>query len=100
MKTILAIAIAATSFVASTVNAQSTGSVSVRVSYADLKLDSAAGRATLNRRIGTAVRSVCDNGSTDLAATMAANRCMSQARASAQTQIAAASSTALVFASR
>lgn len=100
MKTIIAIAIAATAFAASTVNAQSADTVSVRVSYADLNLNSASGRTTLERRISAAAHSVCDNGSTDLAAIMAANRCLKTALSAARQQVAAANPIAGVIASR
>ena len=100
MKTIIAIAIAATAFAASTVNAQSNDTVSVRVSYADLNLSSASGRTTLDSRISAAAHAVCENGSTDLSAKMAANRCIKNALSGARLQVAAASPTAIVIASR
>jgi UrcA family protein len=46
------------------------------VSYADLDLAAPAGRASLDRRIGAAVRSVCgDNASGDLRAAREARAC-------------------------
>lgn len=56
-------------------------SESLAVPYADLNLASTQGQATLERRIETAVRSVCDaNQSRELAMRAASKRCQQAAR--------------------
>ena len=58
------------------------------VTYADLDLGSAAGRATLDRRIGRAVRAVCgDAGIKDLNALRQVALCRDETRADAFAQL-------------
>lgn len=58
----------------------------VTVSYADLDLDSAAGNATLTRRIKAGVRQVCNARASDLASMSEAHRCRTEALAGAVAQ--------------
>ena len=58
------------------------------VRYADLNLDSAAGRATLDRRIGRAVRAVCGSAAIqDLNALRQVELCRDQTSAGAFAQL-------------
>lgn len=58
------------------------GEAGIRVSYADLNLASTADRATLERRLNSAVREACQiNGDNSLAAYMAIRKCRAEARA-------------------
>ena len=60
--------------------------VTVRVSYADLNLASAAGRARLERRVAGAARSICGNYATnDLRMFALVSECRADAIASAWT---------------
>ena len=60
--------------------------VTVRVSYADLNLASAAGRARLERRVAGAARSICGNYATnDLRMFALVSECRADAIASART---------------
>ncbi len=91
---IIAAMIAAT-LVTAPANAASDNIPTRVVRYADLNLATAAGQATLNRRIVNAARAVCaaDNNP-DLRARQAANKCYRTAIASAnrQAEIAVANS--------
>lgn len=53
------------------------------VSYADLNLANAAGRAALDQRIKAAAESVCSSGLNDTAARTAESRCVRDAIAAA-----------------
>lgn len=71
------------------------------VSYADLDLASEAGRATLDRRVKIAVRSVCPAPMTQsLSDLRAAINCHRNALADAQTQIAGITSGSTRLAAR
>ena len=92
MKTIPALAalVVASALVVPTVSHAETAD-SVRVSYADLDLGSAAGRDRLQRRIGYAAETVCDVGrSIEVAHVAASNSCRSDAIAQVQPAFAAA----------
>lgn len=58
--------------------------VSVKVSHADLNLASAAGRATLDRRVNAAVRQACAVSGYDVRDFAAANKCRAQASTAAR----------------
>ena len=58
-----------------------------RVSYADLNLASARGKALLERRVGSAVREVCLGASNHRAATYAESSCRTAAWADARPQM-------------
>ena len=63
----------------------------ITISFADLNLASSAGKATLDRRIAVAVRSICGSPhNLDLAAVSAARECAIEARASAKSQVSLA----------
>ena len=66
--------------------------VSVKVSHADLNLASAAGRATLDRRVAAAVRQACATSGYDVREAAAASKCRTNAtnaaRAASQAAIA------------
>lgn len=65
--------------------------VSIGVSYADLDLSNAAGRATLARRVHRAALQLCrDSTSWDPMRQLLVARCLTDARRQVQTQIAAA----------
>ncbi len=64
--------------------------VSVDVRYRDLDLVAAAGRATLDRRLSQAVRTICGRPSADLAEMQMRRACVAEARASASSQKAIA----------
>ena len=78
------------------------------VSYADLDLSSAAGRARLDQRIGAAVRAVCGRAApTDLNGLVQVQACREETLADATAQwrrgevfIALATPTATIFVSR
>jgi UrcA family protein len=78
----------AATLTASTATAQDTRSVEVR--YDDLNLESAAGQARLETRIGSAVRSVCGaaNGPQSLSQRAAILACTRTAREKATTEVA------------
>jgi UrcA family protein len=57
------------------------------VAYSDLNLASASGRNVLDSRINRAARSVCFDGSKDVASKMAADRCIKAAKADAKAQV-------------
>jgi UrcA family protein len=68
---------------------------SIPVSFAGLDLTSPAGQATLNRRIGYAVRTICGTPDIrDLAATTAARECTKATMAQTQPRIAIAMASA------
>lgn len=70
-----------------------------RVSFADLNLGSAAGRAMLERRVAAAADSVCRvNGYSDLGSLRAAEACFGKAVDQAMSQVRTASSPAIQFA--
>jgi UrcA family protein len=87
-KTILA-ACTATVLVAAPAMARSSadGLAQTTVSYADLNLSSAAGRATLHSRIKGAVRFVCGSRGPTLAELENNRECQDNAIASANTQL-------------
>jgi UrcA family protein len=60
MRTLIISAAAALAVVATTPAIAGTGEVEVRVSYGDLGIDSAEGRAALEARIERAVRNACE----------------------------------------
>lgn len=65
--------------------------MSVPVSFAGLDLTSESGKAILNRRVSQAAKSVCGTYSADnLAAQMAARKCVATTLARAQTRVAIA----------
>lgn len=65
--------------------------VSKRVFFADLDLSSAEGRQALDKRVGRAIRAICIRpGSRDFDAISDQKRCIAEARASAQPQVALA----------
>jgi UrcA family protein len=68
---------------------------SVKVSFADLNLATAEGRATLDRRLKSAVRSVCSIDTRDPAEWMAERRCYHRAFSKAQRDAAVAVARAL-----
>ena len=74
-----------------------------RISYADLNLASLAGEATLNRRVGGAIRSLCveatDGGDSNFLSNLQNNRCRTSAWRQADPQIAQAVQRAHNFAS-
>ncbi len=71
--------------------------VTVRISYADLNLASAAGRARLDRRIAGAARSICGSAfATDLNMSALVSACRADAIASARLPIAVASNDSAV----
>jgi UrcA family protein len=90
MKTIIAIA-AAIAFTGSAAVAQEQGDrATVRVSYADLDLNYAAGRSALEGRVSGAVRHVCPMPShMDSRAMTQFHNCRSHAWAGARQQLAA-----------
>ena len=57
------------------------------VAYGDLNLAEASGRSALERRISFAARSVCFNGSHDVASQLIYDRCVKAAKADAKAQI-------------
>lgn len=57
------------------------------VAYGDLNLAEAGGRSALERRISFAARSVCFNGSHDVASQLTYDRCVKAAKADAKAQI-------------
>jgi len=61
---------------------------SMAVAYADLDLASPAGRATLDRRISQAVRTICGPMPIDFYERAARRTCMTSAQASAAAQTA------------
>lgn len=64
------------------------GAKSVKVSYADLNLSSAAGRDALDRRVARTAERICGVAlESDLAMQMAAKRCAANARESARPAI-------------
>jgi UrcA family protein len=64
---------------------------SARVSYAELNLASAAGRATLDARVRSAARRLClPHGTSDLVREAAGRACLVEAIASARPQVARA----------
>ena len=70
-----------------------------RVSFADLNLNSAAGRAMLERRVNAAADSVCRvNGYTDLGSLRAGEACFGKAVDQAMSQVRLASSAGIQFA--
>lgn len=70
-----------------------------RISFADLNLNSAAGRAMLERRVNAAADSVCRvNGYTDLGSLRAGEACFGKAVDQAMSQVRLANSTAIQFA--
>jgi UrcA family protein len=70
-----------------------------RVSFADLNLGSAAGRAMLERRVHAAADTVCRvNGYTDLGSLRAGEVCFGKAVDQAMSQVRMASSTGIQFA--
>lgn len=64
------------------------------VAYSDLNLSSSEGRQALDRRIKQAARSVCFNGSGDLAARSAEARCVRVAVEGAVAKVALATAAA------
>lgn len=75
--------------VAATVSATRAASgPTATVSYADLDTSNVHGRATLDRRIRTAAKTVCATGSSDVAARAAEARCVRDARRAAAAKIA------------
>jgi UrcA family protein len=60
-------------------NAAETGARVQTVSYADLNLSNAAGRAALDQRIKAAAETVCATGLNDTAARTAESRCVKAA---------------------
>lgn len=75
---------AATCFAAATAPAAATPvTVSKTVSYADLNLASAQGRATLQARIVSAAKSVCTTGANDMVSREREDRCVQAAVAAA-----------------
>ena len=96
-KTILSLMIAATTLIPASVAARQvdgdSDQLTVRVSFADLNLDSPGGRASLDRRLSRAVDLVCGTPRTanfDEAATINACRKIAEASASSQRQVAVA----------
>lgn len=75
------VAVAATPAAAASTSARV--SVSKTVSYADLNLSNAKGRAVLEARIKSAAREICASTDATLAARMDANRCTKAALRSA-----------------
>ena len=70
-----------------------------RVSFADLNLASAAGRATLERRVNAAADSLCRiDGVTDLRSSRAADVCFGKAVDQAMAQVRVATSGTIEFA--
>ena len=57
------------------------------VAYGDLNLANASGRSTLEQRISYAARSVCYNGTHDVASQLTYDRCVKAAKADAKAQI-------------
>jgi UrcA family protein len=57
------------------------------VAYGDLNLASSSGRNALEMRISQAARSVCFNGSNDVASQIAVDRCIKAAKADAKAQV-------------
>jgi UrcA family protein len=74
--------------------ANAEGRRTAAVRYGDLDLGSDAGRATLERRLRTAARQVCDTGIDDVVAQADQQRCRSEAvvatRRAVETAVAAA----------
>jgi UrcA family protein len=69
--------------------AQPASARTAHVQFKDLDLASSIGRATLDRRIAAAARSVCDvRGERELARLMASKSCYETALASTRTQVA------------
>ena len=66
-----------------------------KVHYADLDLGNKAGRATLDRRLFSAARSVCVSGDSGPDAAMAEAHCIHQALKAARAKVPAAQSAAL-----
>jgi len=60
---------------------------SVTIDTSDLDLSSAEGRATLDQRVGTAAKRVCDNGWRDAEARKFAKQCEAEVRASIAPQL-------------
>lgn len=70
-----------------------------RVSFADLNLASAAGRAVLERRVSAAADSICRvNGRTDLGTLRAADDCFAKTVDQAMAQVQTAASDTIQFA--
>ena len=88
----IATALTITSFSA-TASAAETTVPTKAVNYADLNLASAAGRATLDRRIARAVDTVCqpvlDNASSSTEGRVAYNKCRAETFARVHSQVAA-----------
>ena len=83
-----ATASAATLFVAVSPAAAQPQARSIAVGYADLDLASAAGRTTLEKRIGSAAKRVCSvEHSVDLARRLAEQRCVANARSQSMTAV-------------
>lgn len=83
-----ATASAATLFVAVSPAAAQPQARSIAVSYADLDLASAAGRTTLENRIGNAAKRVCGvEHSVDLSRRLAEQRCVADARSRSMTTV-------------
>lgn len=79
----LARAVAITAALLASVPAIAGDEKSVKVSYADLNLSSANGRAVFDRRIASAIRNVCGpTNQRDFAMDKAARRCASTSRES------------------
>lgn len=71
--------VAATAPANAAVSASASGLRTTTVSYADLDLRSAPGRATLNHRIANAARAVCVSANTGPMARVEEGRCVRQA---------------------
>lgn len=93
IKTLLLAMLATTTLFTLAVPAHAGDAPQRRVSYADLDLGSAAGRATLDGRIKRAVRDVCPAEDHALSALRASADCREDAMAGANTQIAALATT-------
>ncbi|MFC3712090.1 UrcA family protein [Sphingoaurantiacus capsulatus] len=85
---------------ATSANCQTLQPRTARVAYADLDLASAAGQATLDRRLDAAADSVCgQNGFVDLAGLRAIDACRGKAVAGARAQMMTAGAGTIQFAS-
>lgn len=92
LKLLASAAVLAAAFTAPLAAAQDARSVEVR--YDDLNLETPAGQARLEARIGIAVRSVCAvaNGPQDLTQRAATQACVREAREKATLEVAARTS--------
>lgn len=100
IKNLVLATLATTTLFTLAVPAQATEAPRRTVSYADLNLASAAGRATLEQRVQNAVRAVCPAATNTLADLRAAANCRRDALAGAQNKVAALASGSTRLAAR